>query len=151
MTRPYVLMMTDPLASAPGWARSLLEEARVARLGLLDERGAPRVLPISFAIAAGALWTAVDSKPKRHPDREPARIGYVRSRSAVALTVDRYEDDWSRLAWAQVLGRALVVEAADAGPAMAALAAKYEQYREHAPPGPLIRVDATRLLCWRAG
>jgi PPOX class probable F420-dependent enzyme len=142
--------VTDPLASAPAWASALLGEARVARLGLLDGAGGPRVLPITFALEAGAIWTAVDTKPKRHPGREPARIGFLRERPAVAVTIDRYEDDWSRLAWVQVLGRALVLEAADASPALAALAAKYAQYRDDAPPGPLIRVEPTRLLCWRA-
>lgn len=142
--------MTDALAAAPAWALALLEEERVARLGLLDDAGAPRVLPIGFAIEDGTIWSAIDSKAKGRPDREPARLRYLRSRPAVALTVDRYDEDWSRLAWVQVLGRALVVEAADARRAIDALRAKYRQYRASPPPGPLIRVAPERVLCWRA-
>lgn len=142
--------MTGPLAAAPAWALALLAEARVARLGLLDDAGEPRVLPIAFAIEAGAIWSAIDAKPKRDPGREPARLGYLRRRPAAAVTVDRYDEVWSRLAWVQVLGRAAVVDAAAAEPAMQALAAKYEQYREDRPPGPLIRIEPVRLLRWRA-
>jgi nitroimidazol reductase NimA-like FMN-containing flavoprotein (pyridoxamine 5'-phosphate oxidase superfamily) len=49
----------------------LLEDARVARLGLLDEEGAPRVLPVTFAVAEERIWSAIDQKPKR--EGEPAR------------------------------------------------------------------------------
>lgn len=133
----------------PGWARELLAEARVARLGLLDDRDRPRVLPIAYALHDGALWTAVDRKPKRS-GREPARLRFLRRRPRVAVTVDRYEEDWERLAWVQALGEATVLEAGEHPAALAALADKYEQYREAPPPGPLIRVRPDRVLRWSA-
>lgn len=148
--RAYLLAVTDALAAAPAWAQALLWEERVARLGLLDDAGEPRVLPIVFAMAERAIWSAIDDKPKRRPDREPARLRYLRSNPAVAFTVDRYVEDWRRLAWVQVLGRAVVVDAGEARPALEALTAKYAQYRESPPPGPLVRIDPARLLCWRA-
>src|SRR4051794_41056265 len=52
------------VAELPGWASRLLSSARVARLGLLDDEGAPRVLPVVFAVSGGQLVTAVDHKPK---------------------------------------------------------------------------------------
>jgi PPOX class probable F420-dependent enzyme len=131
------------------WARELLEQARVARLGLLDEDDRPRVMPVTFVLAEGRIWSAIDRKPKR-PGAEPARLRFVRRRPEVALTVDRYDDDWSRLAWVQVLGRA-DVRPIDAEPdALAALAEKYEQYRSEPPPGPLVAIEPGRVLSWRA-
>lgn len=138
------------IEEAPGWARAMLTEERVARLGLLDDRDRPRVLPVTFALHEGALWSAVDRKPKRDPERPPARLRFLRRRPAVALTVDRYEEDWARLAWVQVLGDASVLDAAGREPALEALAAKYHQYRAAPPPGPLIRIAPRRLLAWRA-
>ena len=138
------------LEALPGWARALLVEARVARLGLLDDRGLPRVLPVTFALAGGAVWSAIDRKPKADPKREPARLAYLRRRPEVALTVDRYEDDWERLAWVQVLGRASVVSVSEGRAALDALGAKYEQYRADPPPGPLIRIEPRRALWWKA-
>jgi PPOX class probable F420-dependent enzyme len=132
----------------PEWAARMLEEARVARLGLLDSEGAPRVLPVTFAVAEGRIWSAIDSKPKRAG--EPARIRYLRREPRAALTVDRYSDEWERLAWVQVLGRVLVLDARDAAPGIEALCAKYEPYRAQAPPGPVLSLVPERCLWWRA-
>src|SRR5436190_567980 len=38
----------------------MLESERVARLGLLGEDDRPRVLPVTFAVAGGALYSAID-------------------------------------------------------------------------------------------
>lgn len=145
------------ITDLPEWALRLLESEPVADLGMLDRDDHPRVLPITFAVAAERLWSAIDEKPKRDPARPLARIGFLRRRPAVAVTVDHYEADWSRLAWVQVLGRASLIELGtgpaagdDADAALRALTAKYEQYRPKPPPGPLLRIDVVRTLCWRA-
>jgi PPOX class probable F420-dependent enzyme len=139
------------LDQLPNWARDLLAEARVARLGLLDHERRPRVLPVTYALHAGSLWTAIDRKPKRDPEREPARVGFLRCNPHVALTVDRYDDDWGRLAWVQVLGEVAVLAMADEPDALAALIAKYPQYEGEPPPGPLLRIDPRRGLFWASG
>src|SRR3954470_6193389 len=116
------------LETLPEWAGELLGRARVARLGYLDGEDRPRVLPVTFAVADGAVWSAIDDKPKRRP--EPARVEYLRRRPEASLLVDRYDDDWTTLAWVQLLGRIDVVPADSAPDAMNALAARYEQYAE---------------------
>jgi PPOX class probable F420-dependent enzyme len=132
----------------PAWARALLEEQRVARLAFVDDRDRPRVLPVTFAVADGAVWSAIDEKPKRTP--EPARVRYLRRRPGAAVCVDRYDDDWARLAWVQLLGSVEVLDPADAPSAVDALAARYAPYRERRPPGPLLRLEPDRALHWRA-
>ena len=120
----------------------------MARLAFVDDRERPRVLPVTFALAGGAVWSAVDEKPKRRP--EPARVRFLRRRPEAALCVDRYDDDWSRLAWVQLLGTVEVLDAAAAPAALDALAARYEPYRARRPPGPLLRLEPQRALHWRA-
>jgi PPOX class probable F420-dependent enzyme len=137
------------LAKLPGWAQPLVDEQRVARLALLDDDDRPRVLPVTFAVACGAVWSAIDEKPKR--TAEPARVRWLRRRPEAALCVDVYSDDWSRLAWVQLLGRVEVVEVSEGETALEALAARYPQYRERPPPGPLLRLEVERALHWRAG
>jgi PPOX class probable F420-dependent enzyme len=144
-------MERTTLEQLPGWARGLLDQARVARLGLLDGEGHPRVLPVTFVLHGGSLWTAVDRKPKREPGREPARVRFLRENPQSALTVDRYDDDWSRLAWVQVLGDVAVLAVNDEAEAVAALTAKYPQYAREPPPGPLLRLEPRRVLSWSAG
>ena len=120
----------------------------MAHLGFLDDRDRPRVLPVTFALADGDLHTAIDDKPKR--SGEPARVRYLRRHPEAALTADRYDEDWSRLAWVQALGR---IDVVDEGPpaALAALRRKYAPYRERPPDGPFLRLVVERMLCWRAG
>jgi PPOX class probable F420-dependent enzyme len=134
----------------PAWAAELLRTQRVAHLGLLDGDGRPRVLPVTFALVDGEVWSAVDDKPKQRPGGELARVRWLRARPRSALTVDRYDDDWSRLAWVQLLGDTAVVDVASHRHAVAALAERYPAYRERPPAGPLLRLVPERALWWRA-
>ena len=136
------------LETLPEWARGLLVAERVARLAYVDEEDRPRVLPVTFAVAGDAVWSAIDQKPKRTP--EPARVRHLRRRADAALVVDLYDDDWTRLAWFQLLGRVEVVPLESSPDALAALAAKYEQYASQTPPGPLLKLSVERTLHWRA-
>jgi PPOX class probable F420-dependent enzyme len=133
----------------PDWARELLERTPIAHLGLLDGADRPRVMPVTFAVCAGELWSAVDHKRKRAAGRELARVRWLRRNPAAALTADRYSDDWERLAWVQALGTVRVLDEPDPA-ALAALCAKYSQYADRPPQGPFIRLSPERILCWRA-
>ena len=141
-------MESGTLEKLPPWASSLLSSARVAHLGLLDDAGRPRVLPITYAVFVGAIWSAIDDKPKRVPGAELARVRWLRRSPSAALTVDRYDDDWSRLAWVQVLGSVAVEPVRD--DVLDALTRRYPAYRSARPAGPLLRLSPERVLCWRA-
>ena len=120
----------------------------MGRLGFVDDEGAPRVLPVTFAVAEGRIWSAIDQKPKRA--EEPARLRFLRRDPRAALTVDRYSDDWEELAWVQVLGSVRILDVSEGAAGLAALTANYDQYREEAPPGPLLALEPERYLWWRA-
>ncbi len=147
-------MAAANLAELPAWARDLLERSALAHLSYLDDRDRPRVLPVTFAVAGEELWTAIDQKPKRKPADEIARVRYLRRRPQAALCADHYEDDWSRLAWVQVMGSVEVLgaEAGDGAvqAALASLRAKYDHYVDDPPDGPFLRLRPERALCWRA-
>ena len=123
---------------------------RVARLGLIDDDGGPRVLPITFALHGGAFVTAVDHKPKRVAPERLARVRWLRARPRAALTIDRYDDDWSALEWVQAIGEVRIVGAGDAASSLAALRERYEPYRDRPPSGPILVLNPQRLLWWRA-
>ena len=136
------------LGELPAWAASLLATARVGHLALLDDADLPRVLPITYAISEDAVWSAIDDKPKR--TAIPARVRFLERRPEAALCVDVYEEDWTRLAWVQLIGRVEVRALAAEPEAVEALQAKYRHYRERTPPGPLLRLEVDRALAWRA-
>jgi PPOX class probable F420-dependent enzyme len=133
------------LEELPRWALELLAGARVGRLGLLDEEDLPRVLPVTFVVWEGAVWSAIDRKPKR--PGEPARVRRLQRRPSAALLVDRYDDDWKQLAWLELRGP---VSIEPLGPALEALAETYPQYVAERPQGPLLRLAPERYACWRA-
>jgi PPOX class probable F420-dependent enzyme len=129
--------------------RRRAEAAPVARLGTVDTAGRPRVVPCCFALDGDFVYSAVDHKPKRTP--RLARLDDIRANPAVCLVVDHYEDDWSKLWWVRLDGSARVVED---GPAwergVELLVAKYPQYQERRPTGPVIVIAVDRCRAWSA-
>ena len=69
----------------------------------------------------------------------------------MTVLVDHYDDDWSRLWWARLRGKARVLDGGEeAARALAALQAKYEQYRETPPGVPVLAVDVDEWRSWAA-
>lgn len=130
-------------------ALRLVATARVARLATVTPDGDPHVVPIVFALDGDDLVTAVDHKPKRTRDLQ--RLENIRANPSVSVLVDHYSDDWSALWWVRIDGTARIVESGpEFGSAIEALVARYEQYRENAPAGPVIRVAIERVSGWSA-
>jgi PPOX class probable F420-dependent enzyme len=128
-------------------ARARLAEARVARLATADASGVPHLVPVTFALSGDALVIAVDHKPKRTWDLR--RLRNIRENPRVAVLADHYSDDWTRLWWVRADGFATVIEdeAGRADP-VSLLVAKYPQYRETVPAGPVIAINLTAVSGW---
>jgi PPOX class probable F420-dependent enzyme len=106
-------------------------------------------VPIVFAIDGDTLYSAVDRKPKRSTTLR--RIENARARSDVTVLVDHYEDDWNRLWWIRLRGRARVLDEGDElERALRLLAEKYPQYRDEPPHAPVLAVDVTDVSGWSA-
>jgi PPOX class probable F420-dependent enzyme len=120
--------------------------ARVARLATAGADGRPHVVPICFVLEGHVLYTAVDQKPKR--TRALRRLRNIEENPWVEVVIDHYEEDWTKLAWVRLRGRARVVEL-DAR-VLALLAEKYPQYRRARPEGPLIAIRIEARSEWRA-
>jgi PPOX class probable F420-dependent enzyme len=101
-----------------------------------------------------ALVSPLDEKPKSVAATDLARVRHIAANPDVAVVVDDYTEDWSRLAWVRLRGRASLVVAGDDGhaAALAALRAKYPQYERMAlEERPVIRIAALRATSWRGG
>ena len=134
----------------PPAVRLFLERARVGRLATAGAEGAPAVIPICFAVAGETLFTPIDGKPKRARGRDLQRVRNLAANPKAAVVVDRWDEDWTRLAWVHLRGRATLVTG---GPWQARGAAllqdKYAQYREMGLEGrPLIVMTLTAVTCW---
>jgi PPOX class probable F420-dependent enzyme len=129
--------------------RARAAASRVARLATIDPDGRPHLVPIVFALDGDTLYSAVDEKPKR--SRRLRRIENARARADVTILVDEYDDDWRRLWWVRLRGRARVLDGGDeAEHALALLREKHPQYRDRPPGLPVLAVDVVEWRCWSA-
>lgn len=129
--------------------RRRVEAARVARLATGGADGRPHIVPICFALDDQTLYFAVDAKPKRSTNLK--RLRNIAANPAVSILIDHYEDDWDRLWWVRLDGRAQVVtDGAELEGALHLLALRYAQYRETKPAGPVIAVSIEGMAGWSA-
>lgn len=117
--------------------------------------GRPRPVPICFVLALDApvLYTPLDDKPKRTDDpRALARVRDIARDTHVAILADRWDEDWTHLAWLRAEGRAALLEPGpEHADAVAELRATYPQYAAHRlDDRPLIRIEIARVTSWGA-
>ncbi len=137
----------------PAAVRNRLEQARVARLATLDAAGAPHLVPVCFVYDGKAFYTAVDRKPKTVPAQRLARLRNIRALPRVALLIDHYAEDWTRLWYVLVRGKARVLGRSarqERARALAKLTAKYRPYARGmlTADAPVIRIRPERITCW---
>jgi PPOX class probable F420-dependent enzyme len=107
--------------------RRFLAAQRVGHLATADRDGVPHVVPVCFAVVAETLYITIDDKPKR-TDRPLKRLRNIAENPAVAVGVDRYDEDWTRLAWVMLRGRAeILAEGPEHRDAQILLRQKYPQ------------------------
>jgi PPOX class probable F420-dependent enzyme len=143
-------MTNKALQISPG-IRAKLETARVARLATLDGERKPHAVPICFAFDGLVFYSAIDRKPKRVAASRLARLENIKNVPQVALLVDEYDEDWTRLWYVLVRGEAeLVTAAAEHDRAVQLLRAKYPQYDANmlADDAPVLRVTPMRITAW---
>ncbi len=143
-------MKALPRAAFEEWELALLRECRVARLGTISPGGRPRLLPVCYALVGEELAIAIDEKPKRPGPL--ARLTDIERDSRATLLLDRWDEDWSKLAWVRVEATATTLARGDLRPqALTALRARYAQYATMPLEElPLILLRPSRIVSWRA-
>ncbi|HEU0237553.1 MAG TPA: TIGR03668 family PPOX class F420-dependent oxidoreductase [Candidatus Limnocylindrales bacterium] len=155
--------MDDRPILTPG-ERSFVADARRAILATVSPSGAPRLVPVCFVVAPGGdrlgrpmLYSPIDEKPKASPDpRALSRVQDLLVLPDVSLLVDRWDEDWTRLAWVRLYGRGVLLEPQphereEHAMAVGLLRAKYAQYASHRlEERPIIRIVVDRSRSWGA-
>ncbi len=136
-------MLTGPV-------HRFVDFSRVARLATADAKGVPHLVPVCFAVAMSRLYITIDEKPKKASGHAMKRIRNILENPAVAVLVDRYDDDWTRLGWVMMRGRAEIL---DDGPehaaAQALLKARYLQLAAmRIETEPVIAIAIERVTHW---
>src|SRR5262245_307919 len=126
-------------------------EARVARLATVDAAGSPHVVPVCYATNGRAYYSPLDAKPKKSPVTRLKRVRNIQANPRVALLIDHYEEDWTRLRFVMVQGRAeLLDRGTEWETARTLLETKYPQYRRLPlpPDGPVIKIVPDHVVRW---
>ena len=151
-------------------ARERFATGRVARLATVNRGGAPHVVPVTFVVvsvdpagldpaeldraaddsSAGrdAIVFAVDHKPKSTSALR--RLDNIAAQPRVAFLVDDYDELWERLWWVRADAAARIVSGTRRERVLAELVAKYEQYADRVPAGPVVEALVTRWSGWQA-
>ena len=126
-----------------------LESRRIGHLATADADGAPHVVPVCFALSGEAAYITIDQKPKGNP-RALKRLRNIADNYRVALVADRYDEDWSRLGWVMLRGRAEILEGGvEHDTAQQLLRGRYPQYREmQLAELPVIAIRIERATSW---
>jgi PPOX class probable F420-dependent enzyme len=110
----------------PDRERRFLDESRVAHLATADACAVPHVVPVCFVVAGSTLYITIDAKPKRGGTLK--RVQNILANPAVAVVVDRYDEDWTRLGWVMLRGRAAILaDGVEHDDAQALLRSRYLQ------------------------
>jgi PPOX class probable F420-dependent enzyme len=148
--------MRDPVLSRA--ERTFLSDSRRAVLATIASDGRPRLVPICFVLdpQRAIVWTPLDEKPKAVADvAQLARVRDILTDPRVTVFADRWDENWTQLAWLRCDGTASIEEPGDNSTerdaAIAALRAKHPQYASHdLESRPLIRIAIERVTSWGA-
>lgn len=129
--------------------RHFLNAGRVAHLATANARGVPHVVPVCYALIDETIYITIDEKPKQR-GRPLKRLRNIAENPAAAVTVDRWDEDWSRLAWVMLHGDAEILERGrEHDAAQDVLREKYQQYRTMVLTElPVIAIHVQRVLNW---
>jgi len=130
--------------------RAFLNGKRIGHLATADAHAVPHVVPVCFAVSQGTLYITIDEKPKRRPASSLKRLRNIAGNPAVAVVIDSYDEDWSRLGWVMLRGRAeILAGGAEHETAQVLLRSRYPQLAtmqiEHHP---VIALRIERVTSW---
>jgi PPOX class probable F420-dependent enzyme len=130
--------------------RQFIDTRRVAHLATADARAAPHVVPVCFCLVDDALYITIDRKPKRDRARPLKRLSNITDNPQAAVVFDRYDEDWRRLGWVMLRGRAEILTAGgEHDRAQSLLRSRYPQLAAMQIEAlPVIAVRIERVSSW---
>ena len=129
--------------------RRFLETRRVAHLATADANAVPHVVPVCFGLADDTVYIAIDQKPKR-PGARLKRLANLTANPHAAMVFDHYAEDWRRLGWVMLHGRAeILATGPEHDEAQSLLRRRYPQYLAmQIIELPVIAIRIDRAVSW---
>jgi len=144
--------LTTRASRPPQRTSRLIRSARVVHLATADKLGQPHVIPICFVFDGKCFYSPIDEKPKRAAPLKLKRLRNIKENPQVSLVIDHYDENWSKLGYLLVFGKARILSSGKKHQdAIRLLRRKYWQYRRMAlEQRPMISVTMTKIVTWGA-
>ncbi|HEY7081389.1 MAG TPA: TIGR03668 family PPOX class F420-dependent oxidoreductase [Nitrososphaeraceae archaeon] len=137
--------------------KRIINNARVARLAAIDTKCRPYLVPVVFVCDTdNHYYIPIDGKIKQSEDPESLkRVRNIKANPNVALLVDEYTEDWTKLYFIMIQGIASVISKSIQGSQIRInrvhklLSKKYCQYHEVAIGESVIMICPQKVFTWK--
>ena len=133
--------------------REFICDHRIARLATASEDLQPSVIPFCYIFDGQHIYSPIDEKPKNVADSALRRVKNIERNPRVALVIDDYSEDWSKLAYVLITGTASIIspDNDEHVRAVELLREKYPQYRSmKIEERPMIKITPVGIKRWAA-
>jgi PPOX class probable F420-dependent enzyme len=136
----------------PSAVEEFIERVRVARLATIDSEFKPHVVPVVFVFDGKHFFIPIDQKRKTAKPEKLKRIKNVQDNPNAALLIDNYSEDWTRLAFVMIQGKASIASKTEGNlqvqEAYKKLMTKYLQYQNVGVGEMCIIIAPEKLISW---
>ena len=137
--------------------KSLIDRVRVARLATVDsDNNRLHLVPVVFVFDGSYFFIPIDEKRKKVKPEKLKRIKNIRNNPNVALLIDEYSEDWTKLAFVMIQGKGTIITAEIQGnnnirlqEAYKKLMTKYNQYQKIGLSDICIMIKPEKVTAWR--
>lgn len=136
----------------PSDVEEFIERARVARLATIDTEFKPHLVPVVFVFDGNHFFIPLDEKRKTAKPEKLKRIRNIQDNPNVTLLIDEYSEDWTKLAFVMIQGKASVASKTEGNiqvrEAYKKLMTKYIQYQKVGVGEMCIIITPKKVASW---
>jgi PPOX class probable F420-dependent enzyme len=89
--------------------KTIIDKARIARLATVDSECKPHLIPVVFVFGNDCYYIPIDGKTKQSMPEKLKRAKNIQQNSNVALLIDEYNEDWTKLYFIMIQGKASII------------------------------------------
>ncbi len=130
--------------------KTLIKEAKVARLATVDQKLHPYVIPVVFVFHENSFFIPLDEKTKTVNSRNLKRVKNIEKNPNVTLLIDKYQNNWKKLFFLMIHGKAKMIDGNNKlmDKIHKLLISKYPQYKKIGIGNSCITINPTKVTFW---
>ena len=141
------------------YLKTTINKSRIGRLATVDLECKPHVIPVVFVFDndRNCYFIPIDEKTKRSRPENLKRVRNIKENPNVALLIDEYNEDWTKLYFIMIQGMASIIggkkldenEMSLLEKAHKLLCNKYPQYQKIGVGEYVIMIMPQKVIAWK--